>query len=105
MINCIDSKLNLKNKTVNDMSFDWYGTRLALIINFRKIVILDVNKNYDKNDNILFEQTFDVGVLKIKWSHPCYGSNLAASTTSKSVIIFHKIVAGKSKKQLLLYFC
>jgi WD40 repeat protein len=61
---------------VYDMSFDWFGKRLAVVTAELKIKI------YEKNDLNLWEKTADFKghdgpIWKVRWSHPDYGSMIA----------------------------
>jgi WD40 repeat protein len=94
----LDIGVNLENRKINDMSFDWYGERIALIMDFKRIMIcnletrsLECEKEIDIN--------FEYGILKIKWCHPQHGHILAASTSVKSLIIIWKEYDAPQKRK------
>jgi hypothetical protein len=85
----LNIKMDLENKQVNDMSFDWFGRRIALILDFKEIAIFRIPEQEESYQSE-FEANFEYGILKVKWCHPHHGIMLAASTCIKSVIIILK---------------
>jgi hypothetical protein len=92
----LNLKIDFEDREVNDMSFDWFGTRIALIVDFKEIVIFRIPNDLESYQRE-FGINFDYGILKIKWCHPQHGVMLAASTCIKSVIIILKENSSKSK--------
>ena len=87
--------LKLQGNKINDMSFDWYGTRLAVVINFNHIVLLEILPGYSTKQ--MFDASFECAIQRIKWGHPIHGSILAASTAIKSIVLIYKDLNQKSK--------
>jgi len=70
-----------QKEVVYDMSFDWFGKRLAVITGDRKIKIYV--KNNEGNFVIDSEFTGHSGpIWRVKWAHPDFGSVIATCTFS-----------------------
>ena len=82
------SDLDLKDKRVTELSFDWSGNSIVLVVDFREIVILKKEK---ESVSIDFKSKSDIGIKKLRWSHPVYGSLIAASTSLNMIKIIHKL--------------
>lgn len=90
--------VDLEAKRVNDMTFDLQGERLAMIVDFHRIIIVEFSNKgntYEKK----MDRTLNYGVLKIKWGHPKQGNFLAASTCLKTIVIMQKKRAPSRKDQ------
>lgn len=90
------STLDLKKKVINDMSFDWYGSKLAVVVEFSQIFILTVTEKQNEAKIIFNSKIFDFGILKLKWSHPVNGSILAASTSIREVFLIYRQIINNS---------
>ena len=76
------TKLNLKvvdtdnKELVNDMSYDWFGRRLAIVTAERKIKIYELNnkKVWKKSSEFMGHNG---PIWKVKWAHPDFGTIIA----------------------------
>ena len=75
---------------VYDMSFDWFGDRLAVVTENQKISIF----KQEQNNWIVEVEKYDTGhhgpINKVKWAHPSLGKILATCSHDKKVKIFEE---------------
>lgn len=74
---------------VHDISFDWYGNRIATCSSDRKVKIF--YKITATEWKKIYEFTaHDAEVRKVKWAHPDFGSIIATCSYDKSVIVWEE---------------
>ena len=73
----IDSK-----EMVYDMSYDWFGKRLAVVTAERKIKIYLLNEAGEWKKSSEF-MGHDGPIWKIKWAHPDFGTIIATCKNPK----------------------
>lgn len=88
-MNTIDYIDTFHQDIVHDISFDWYGNRIATCSSDRKVKI------FYKIDNSHWKKIYeftahDAEVRKVKWAHPDFGSIIATCSYDKSVIIWEE---------------
>jgi nucleoporin SEH1 len=77
------------NDIVHDISFDWYGRRLATCSSDQKIKIW--SKGADNKWIKVYDfPAHDAEIFKVKWAHPDFGSIIATCSYDKSVIIWEE---------------
>jgi len=74
---------------VHDISFDWYGNRVATCSSDRKVKIF-YKISSSKWKKIYEFTAHDAEVRKVKWAHPDFGSIIATCSYDKSVIIWEE---------------
>ena len=87
---------------MHDMSFDWFGKRLAVVTGNREIKI------YKKDEEGGFVLTSKFmghsgPIWRVKWAHPDFGSIIATCSYDKAIIIWEEdektvIENGEEKK-------
>jgi len=89
MIKSIDFIDTYHQDIVHDISFDWYGNRIATCSSDRKVKIFyKIGATQWKK---IYEFTaHDAEVRKVKWAHPDFGSIIATCSYDKSVIIWEE---------------
>jgi hypothetical protein len=71
-------------KGVNDLSFDWYGKKLALVNDSRRIEIYALGPSgWGKETE--FDSKHEGPIWRVKWAHPNYGNILATSWVTRLV--------------------
>ena len=89
MLKDIDYIDTFHQDIVHDISFDWYGTRIATCSSDRKVKIFF--KIAESQWKKIYEFTaHDAEVRKVKWAHPDFGSIIATCSYDKSVIIWEE---------------
>lgn len=77
------------NDIVHDISFDWYGRRLATCSSDQKVKIW--TKSQDNKWIKTYDFTaHDAEIFKVKWAHPDFGSILATCSYDKSFTIWEE---------------
>lgn len=62
----------------NDLSFDWYGNRLATVNDNRRInIFLKSKSGWTKETE--FDSKHEGPIWKMKWAHPNFGNLIATS--------------------------
>lgn len=88
-MNTIDYIDTFHQDIVHDISFDWYGNRVATCSSDRKVKIF--YKIQETQWKKIYEFTaHDAEVRKVKWAHPDFGSIIATCSYDKSVIIWEE---------------
>ena len=81
---------------VQDVAFDFYGTRVATASSDKKIKIWDRDASGHWNDYPTYEWRHHRGpVRKLAWSHPCFGSLLASGSDDKYVYVWQEPSGGR----------
>ena len=75
---------------ISDMSFDWFGNRLAVLSDNNKITIYKYENSTWKIDYDKFENAHSGPIWKIKWAHPSFGNILATCSYDHSIIIWEE---------------
>lgn len=74
---------------IYDMSFDWYGKRLAVITGDRKVKIY----KKDKSGRFQYSSKFNGHqgpIWRVKWAHPDFGSVIATCSFDNTIIIWEE---------------
>ncbi|EKE37325.1 hypothetical protein ENUP19_0089G0021 [Entamoeba nuttalli] len=70
------------------MEFDFYGTKVACVLDDKSIVIFDTTQPEPKIISTLVGHT--AAIWQVKWSHPRFGPVLASCSYDKQVLIWRE---------------
>lgn len=82
--NIIDT---LPQNTIQDISFDWHGSRLAASSSDKYIRIYVLKKDEKWYNQSTFV-AHDGPITKVKWANPNYGSMIATASQDQTIIIW-----------------
>jgi nucleoporin SEH1 len=87
---------------IHDLSFDFFGQRVATCSSDQQIKIFSKNEKGKWTKTASF-QAHDATIWKVKWAYPDFGSIIASCSADKSVIIWEekKITPNKSGPSML----
>ncbi len=75
---------------IYDMSFDWFGNRIAIALENQLITIY----KFEKEKWILDTEKFDSGhtgpIWRIKWAHPSFGNIIATCSNDTTIVIWEE---------------
>lgn len=75
---------------IYDMSFDWFGKRIAIVTKNQRISIYKlVNDKWEKEYDEL-DTKHNGPIWKIKWAHPSFGNIIATCSYDKTIAIWEE---------------
>lgn len=81
---------------INDISYDYYGKRLATCSTDAKIKVFDSNKSTFQLNEVF--KAHDAPIQKLSWAHPSYGQIFASCSQDRSIKIWQESDENHGKK-------